>query len=74
MTLQEARKAKGWSPRELDAKASIPVGTTYDIESGRNKNPSWAIVSGIVGAFHKAGLVGLTAHDLFPAAQTEVRS
>lgn len=66
MTLTDARKALGWTQLKLDRKAKLVEGTTQQIESGRIQNPSWAIVSAITEAFRVAGLVGLTAHDLFP--------
>lgn len=66
MTLQNAREALGWTPRKLDKAAGVPIGTTYDIESGRNKNPSWGIVSSLTAALQKAGLKGVTSDVLFP--------
>lgn len=74
MTLKQARTALGWSQLKLDKQAKLVLGTTQQIEAGRINNPSWSIVSGITEAFQRAGLVGLTAHDLFPTSNHEKAS
>lgn len=72
MNLKEAREAVGLSQLQLDKAAGLNNGNVHDIESGRNGNPNWTTVHGIVTALRKKGLKGLKAEDIFPVA--EVRS
>lgn len=65
MTLKEARLALKLTQAELDRRAGVPRHTTHDIEQGNNGNPSWNIVRKLMAALHKAGLVGLTAEEIF---------
>lgn len=82
MTLQEAREGLKLKMAELDRLAGVPRRTTFDIETGRNRNPSWRLVSRLVKALQDAGLPGVTADQLFSdviptkgsEAQEEVRS
>lgn len=73
MTLREAREAVGLSQLQLDKAAGLNSGNVHDIEAGRNNNPSWATVHGIVSALRKRGLKAIQAEDLFPLGET-VRS
>lgn len=65
MTLPEARRLTGFSQDALEEAAGLNPGVVTDIERGKNKNPSHVIVTRIVRAFQKRGLVGLTADELF---------
>lgn len=67
MDLKTAREALGWAQTKLDAKAGLTPGTTQQIESGRIANPSWRVVDALTRALQRAGLKGVTAHDLFPS-------
>jgi predicted transcriptional regulator len=51
---------------QLDDLAQIPRGTVADIERGRNRSPSHAIVTKLVRAFSRLGVESLTGEHLFP--------
>lgn len=69
MTLAQARDLVGLMQTELDRRAGLPAGTTHDLESGRNKNPSYFIVVRVVRALRDAGLVGIQAEQIFPVPE-----
>lgn len=71
MDIKEARRLTGLSQAQLDAAAGVRLGTTMDLESGRNKNPSHSTVVRIVRALHQRGLAGLTTEDLFPVTEVD---
>lgn len=74
MTLKEARDAAGLSQKKLDRLAKLPIGTTSDIELGRNRNPSWEVVAKLTAALHKRGLAGVTERQLFPLSKRDASS
>jgi transcriptional regulator with XRE-family HTH domain len=41
--LRELRVAKGWTQRELAAKARLTIGVIANLEQGR-RNPTWAAI------------------------------
>ena len=66
MTLKEARELVGLSRDALAEAAGTTPTTIYDIENGRNQNPSHETVVRIVRALQSAGLKGITSDTLFP--------
>lgn len=66
LTLKEARGLAGLSQLGLDDAASVPRGTTFDLESGRNRRPAYDTVVKLVRALQRAGLSGLAAEQVFP--------
>jgi predicted transcriptional regulator len=65
-TLKEARELLDITQVQLDQRAGVREGTTWDIESGRNKRPAYETVTRLVRAIQRAGLKGVTAEALFP--------
>ena len=65
MDLQTAREAVGWTQAEMDRRAKLTKGTTRDIETGRNKNPTIEVVFALIRALRRAGLEGLRAEAMF---------
>ncbi len=63
--LRSARKLVGLTQADLDVKAGLPRGTTYDIESGRNERPAYDTVVRLVRALRRAGLTGASVESLF---------
>jgi predicted transcriptional regulator len=63
--LKTFREHLGISQIELDARAGIREGTTFDLESGRNKRPAHETVVRIVRAFHRSGMRGVTTDQIF---------
>jgi DNA-binding XRE family transcriptional regulator len=68
MTLSEARRLTGLTQKALAEAADCSPADIVDLERGKNKNPSHALVIKIVRAFQQHGLAGLTAEDLFPVS------
>lgn len=71
MSLADARRLLGWSIRRLAAEAGEKPSNISDLEpvSGRaprNANPSHQLVTKVIAALQRGGLVGLTAADVFP--------
>lgn len=60
---KSARKTAGLTQTQLAAWAGCTVATIYDIESGRNKAPSYVKVAGILTALHAHG-VRITADEV----------
>jgi len=60
MRLTEAREKNGLKKTQLDELAGLPMGTTHDIESGRNKRPAWEVVCKL------AKTLGADPNWLFP--------
>lgn len=71
MTLEEARQLAGLSRAALAELAGTTGTTIYDIETGRNRRPSFDVVTRIVRALHRSGLRGITAEQLFPVDEHE---
>lgn len=65
MTLREVRELLTLTQVELDRRAGLPKGTTNDLESGRNPNPSVKVCDGIVKALQRAGAKGVSIESLF---------
>lgn len=70
MTLKQVRETLGLSQHELDRRAGLDRGTVFALESGRNGNPSYAIVSAVTKALQRAGAKGVDTDSLF-ASETE---
>lgn len=66
MTLEEARKSVGWNRVELERRAGLKDGVIYDLETGRNRRPSWETVFKVTEALRAAGLKALTPEQIFP--------
>lgn len=66
VTLKEARELAGLSRDALAKAADTTTTTIYDLEVGRNQNPSHETVVRIVRALQTAGLKGITTEALFP--------
>lgn len=73
MTLREAREIAGLSRNRLAELAGTTTTTIYDLETGRNANPSHETVIRVVRALQRAGLAGLSADQLFPIADEASR-
>lgn len=69
MTLKEAREIAGLTQTELAVEAGCTQTTIYDLENDRNRRPAFATVVRIVRAFHRRGLRGITAEELFPVPE-----
>jgi predicted transcriptional regulator len=67
-TLRDARELVGLSQVGLDDKAGLPRGTTFDLETGRNRRPAYDTVVCIVRALQRAGLKGASAERIFPVS------
>ena len=65
MTLKELRIALDLSQNELDRRAGVPRGTTHDLESGRNSDPSTSISLAIVRALQESGAKGVDVETIF---------
>lgn len=65
MDLKTLRDALGLSQAELDRLAGLARGTTSDIESGRNQNPSVGVCIELVRALKERGARGVTVEALF---------
>lgn len=66
MTVREARRALGWTQMELAATSGVDQRHISALELNKIDAVSYVTVAKIVRAFHKAGLKGLTAEELFP--------
>lgn len=64
MKLREARKAVGLSKMKLETLAGVSRNTVYNIEAGKNLNPSWGDVVAITNALRAAGMPGLQPEDI----------
>ena len=64
MKLKEIRESQRLDQTELDALAGLTRGTVSDIERGKNKNPSWQIVSSLAKALN------MPPEELFPVDDT----
>lgn len=76
MDLKTARLALGWSQADMDRRARVNRGTTQEIESGKNANPTVAVAFKLFAALRTAGLEGLTIEQVFPrdvVAERETR-
>ena len=71
MTLREARELAGLSQTALADYADTQAQTISDLETGRNSNPSYHLVTRIVAALRSCGLRGLMADQIFPVATKE---
>jgi len=69
MRLQDIRSAMAISQIGLDRRANLPRGTTNDIESGRNLNPSLSVCVAIADALRRAGAKGVEVETLFIGTQ-----
>lgn len=70
MTLTEARTFLGWTLQKLATEAGTGPSVIHDIESGRNRNPGYALVMRIVKALQRGGVPGLTPEDVFPVEES----
>lgn len=68
MTLRDARKAVGWTQQKLQAESGVKQQHISDLENGQIGRVGHDAVQRIVRAFHRAGLKGVTADELFPVA------
>jgi transcriptional regulator with XRE-family HTH domain len=66
LTLVQARELVGWTQSELARRAGESVSNIRDLEQGENGNPSWGLVSRVVGALQKGGLKNLRPEHIFP--------
>lgn len=66
MTLEEARRSVGWNRAELARRAGLKDDVIYDLETGRNRRPSWETVYRVTEALRSAGLRALTPEQIFP--------
>lgn len=66
INLKQARELAGISQTELDRRAGLPRGTTFDLETGRTLRPSHEVVVKVVRALHASGLKGIESEALFP--------
>ena len=73
VTLRDARELAGLTRERLAELAHVNATTIYDIETGRNANPSHTNVVRIVRALQRAGLAGLTSEQLFPVLDEAAR-
>lgn len=65
------RELTGLSQRALDREAGVPRGTTNDLESGRNVDPSHRTCVLLTRALNRKGLKSLASDDVFPVAPTK---
>lgn len=61
---KSARETAGLTQTQLATLAGCTVATIYDIESGRNKAPSYVKVAGILTALHSHGVPNITADEV----------
>lgn len=66
MTLREARKALGWTQQKLSAESKVPQQQISELELDQVDRVAYRSVMLILKAFHRAGLKGLSAEELFP--------
>jgi transcriptional regulator with XRE-family HTH domain len=66
MSLRQARELVQLSQAELAARAGLDRSVVHDLESGRNKRPSWQSVYLITEALKAAGIPGLQPQQVFP--------
>jgi transcriptional regulator with XRE-family HTH domain len=71
MTLGDARKLLGWTQTRLAREAGESISTISDLENGRNKKPSYVVVTHIVRALQRGGLQGVAADDIFPVTEAK---
>lgn len=74
MTLRDARKALGWTQQKLEAESGVKQQQISELETGQIGRVSHESVQRIVRAFHRAGLKGLTADELFPIEESAERA
>lgn len=65
ITLTQARELLGWSQAKLADAAGEKVANIFDLENGRNRRPSFALVMRVVAALQRGGLTGIKPEDLF---------
>lgn len=66
MELRQARELVKLTQSDLAQRAGLERGTIHDLESGRNRKPSWDTVFRVTKALQAAGLAGVTPEQLFP--------
>lgn len=66
MDLRKARQLAGINQGRLAELAGLDQGAISDIECGRNKRPAYEVVVKIIRGLKRAGLIGITADDVFP--------
>lgn len=59
----------GWTQTKLAQESGASISNINDLEHGRNTNPSYAVVTNIVAALRRGGLVGLNAEDVFAPSE-----
>jgi predicted transcriptional regulator len=64
--LRHYREVIGVTQQEVDRLGGLRPGTVQQIEAGRNKRPAYETVVGVVRGLRKAGLVNITAEQVFP--------
>lgn len=69
MTLKDARELLGISQHRLDREAGLPKGSTWELETGANLQPSHEKVVRLVRALRRLGLAGADAEKLFPVTE-----
>ena len=65
MTLVQARELIDWNQSDLARESQQSNSTISDLESGDNKNPSYALVMSVVAALQRGGLKNLSPEDIF---------
>lgn len=66
---RSARKAAGLTQKELAELSGCTPATVYDIEHGRNLQPSYLNVVRILGVLHTHGLPDITAEQVLGTAR-----
>lgn len=69
MNLKDARTALGWTQERLAHESEVVQQQISRLEKGQIGRVSLDDTRKILKALHRAGLKGLTADDLFPAAE-----
>lgn len=67
MQLRFLREALNLTQNDLDRRAKLSIGTTRDIEMGRNQNPSIAVCKALVDALRASGAEGADIEQIFAA-------
>jgi DNA-binding XRE family transcriptional regulator len=71
MHLRQFREMIGATQQEIDRLGGLRPGTVQQIEAGRNRRPAYETVVGVVRGLRKAGLVNITAEQVFPIPENE---